>query len=742
MNNAEKVTYNDALKKTVDNIRNSVPTLITGRAGTGKSHLIKDLKKKFPRLCLMAPTNVAAKNIGGRTIHKTFHLPNNIYPDNIPNRFKNRRTNVIDEVSMVGWNLFQQIVDYSGDKSNYVLLGDFGQFSPVRDEPILPFLENNPDITKLELTQNFRQKNDLELLQILDDLRESGRPTDSVMQFVKSRTIKSRTDIVLPKEIVYLSTLNTDVNAYNEQFNIYDIGTLVRGHNNRNRIKNNEMGVVTGFSDGLLSIRLFHGGEILSKSLEIPENARTIDVSPDDVTIAEGMTLHKSQGKDFPNVLINLNQIWRFPAGLYVAMSRVRRGENIFFIDWENKSSKFTTFSKNTKWNREGGGAGVNEIKKGQQQEEGNGARQKGGVSADKNCAYTKKSLSNTRVDSMLLLNEYYVGKNKNGGFTESRRNKLLQKLGLKKRTNVIRRDQHGLFQKEKYEFDEVPENRMPFFVYTLDYRLNSKEVSVFESLNPMKPGTPLGKRNKGNCYSQTRFLFEIDHHEKLPRRKKAELMAYDLAFAKRLKKKGIVNRITFTGNAGYHCIVETLYEVPDYKAFWHWMNKKYFGGKADKECASPAFWTRTPGVKRPGTGKIQRGYGIGNFVFDPTEELAEMEREMEKKTKETVISKPAPKNRKEKVALAVEINKADIQKRITGTKSKMKPEAQELLDGSFPFDGFIEWAKIAINCLHGLGYSPDVIWVLLGKAGKDKKGRDRRDKVKGFVFNNRKNRH
>ncbi len=49
---------------------------ITGKAGTGKTTFLKDLKRQSPkRMIVVAPTGVAAINAGGVTIHSFFQLP-------------------------------------------------------------------------------------------------------------------------------------------------------------------------------------------------------------------------------------------------------------------------------------------------------------------------------------------------------------------------------------------------------------------------------------------------------------------------------------------------------------------------------------------------------------------------------------------------------------------------------------------------------------------------------------------
>jgi GTPase SAR1 family protein len=49
---------------------------LTGKAGTGKTTFLKELKKSSPkRMIVLAPTGVAAINAGGVTIHSFFQLP-------------------------------------------------------------------------------------------------------------------------------------------------------------------------------------------------------------------------------------------------------------------------------------------------------------------------------------------------------------------------------------------------------------------------------------------------------------------------------------------------------------------------------------------------------------------------------------------------------------------------------------------------------------------------------------------
>ena len=122
---------------------------ITGKAGTGKSHLlnyfVEHSKKK---IAVVAPTGVAAINVHGQTIHSFFQL--DPYIQVLDEDIKLKRyhaeilraidTLVIDEVSMVRSDIMEAI-NYKLKKANYsdlpfggkqvVMFGDPFQLPPV-----------------------------------------------------------------------------------------------------------------------------------------------------------------------------------------------------------------------------------------------------------------------------------------------------------------------------------------------------------------------------------------------------------------------------------------------------------------------------------------------------------------------------------------------------------------------------------------------------------------------------------
>jgi len=157
--------------------------MIEGRAGTGKSYIPKEafksgLLKLNENTITMAFTNKAARNIMGKTIHKTLHITgNNTIPKKTLDSLRKYKYFVIDEVGMIPpylWRLLK-LVKQSHPKSIWMLMGDYRQLPPIEDEqrivekldifnlPIVKYLAN---YNKIELTK--RQRYDLLLWNYLE----------------------------------------------------------------------------------------------------------------------------------------------------------------------------------------------------------------------------------------------------------------------------------------------------------------------------------------------------------------------------------------------------------------------------------------------------------------------------------------------------------------------------------------------------------------------------------------------
>ena len=234
--------------------RTGVNVFLTGKAGTGKTTFLRQLKERSPkRMVVVAPTGVAAINAGGVTIHSFFQFPLAPYiPGSSFNtkdekfRFSKEKKNiirtldllVIDEISMVRADLLDQIdavLRLHKDKHRpfggvqLLMIGDLSQLAPVvkenewgmlREYYNTPYffashaLRQTQHVT-IELKHVYRQT-DRCFIDILNEVREN-RLTPESLERLNSRYIVAQSDSQLDEGIIRLTTHNATANQYNEE---------------------------------------------------------------------------------------------------------------------------------------------------------------------------------------------------------------------------------------------------------------------------------------------------------------------------------------------------------------------------------------------------------------------------------------------------------------------------------------------------------------------------------------------
>lgn len=254
------LTPTDEYQAALDFIENDDGHLfVTGRAGTGKSTLLRAIRDMLPNeMVILAPTGLAAVNIGGQTIHSFFGLPPRlIRPEDIK-RSRNGRVMrrlefiIIDEVSMVRsdlmWAIDQSLRLNRGRAREpfggcrLILFGDLHQLPPVVQEAEVaehlesthggPFffsvssLSEGPGTALIELQQVFRQS-DEDLIKVLNRIRE-GDADEADLEQLNERVSPIRTlsegdpfVILTPTNaaaqrinFAYLEALETEPRAY------------------------------------------------------------------------------------------------------------------------------------------------------------------------------------------------------------------------------------------------------------------------------------------------------------------------------------------------------------------------------------------------------------------------------------------------------------------------------------------------------------------------------------------------
>ena len=397
---------------------NNTALFITGKAGAGKSTFIDYFREHTKKNAIyLAPTGVAALNIRGKTIHSLFQFPpkviskdeikNNKYRKEAREIFTNVDTMLIDEISMARADIIDGI-DFILKKFRHneeafggvqmIFVGDLYQLPPVisdREKVMVTFdgklhyegsLQGyfekvyrgqyffnsrsfrNAAFRFVEFENIFRQKGDMEFINILNEIRENKVHEETLLKLNKRHVsgpngndgprITLCTTNAKAKEIneIRLSELDTTMFSYaaevtgefetNYSDNEYpaDKKLYLKVNSQVMMIKNDKdkrwvngsMGIIKGLKKNEILIRIDGNDYKVDKEswetveYEFDEESKSISTKVTGVfrqypvKLAWAITIHKSQGKTFDNVIIDLENGAFAHGQTYVALSRCR----------------------------------------------------------------------------------------------------------------------------------------------------------------------------------------------------------------------------------------------------------------------------------------------------------------------------------------------------------------------------------------------------------------------------------
>lgn len=162
---------------------------ITGPAGTGKSHRLKELLSQETRPHLIcAPTGIASVNVGGSTIHRTFGI--NSESGFVAKRWNDIQVVYIDEASMMGARLFD-LVSVAAPSAEFILVGDMAQLAPVKDKFWFEAkCIDQFDIEIERLEKQWRQKDDIKFAELLNLIRSGMIGADDLRFMYSNSTLE------------------------------------------------------------------------------------------------------------------------------------------------------------------------------------------------------------------------------------------------------------------------------------------------------------------------------------------------------------------------------------------------------------------------------------------------------------------------------------------------------------------------------------------------------------------------
>ncbi|MET0467893.1 MAG: AAA family ATPase [Aeromicrobium sp.] len=244
------ITMTEELERALEILRAGGNLFLTGKAGTGKSTLIRHFMEQTDRrVVVAAPTGIAALNVGGHTIHRLFGFGTTTSVEDIRSgdhragRFartlKSLQTLIIDEASMVRADLFDMVAaaleqygphpDQPFGGVQVVLVGDLLQLPPVVPDALDHYFTTRYEtpyffsadafdadaFPTVALTTAFRQLGDDRLTSLLNAVRE-GVLLDHARAELNGRV---DADFEPPEDELWLTLApsNTIVSARNRQ---------------------------------------------------------------------------------------------------------------------------------------------------------------------------------------------------------------------------------------------------------------------------------------------------------------------------------------------------------------------------------------------------------------------------------------------------------------------------------------------------------------------------------------------
>lgn len=365
------ITLSDEQKEVLHLALKSSVSVITGGPGTGKTSivlaLLKALEAQGKTITVCAPTGRAAKRLAETQGMKKFK-PSTIHMMLARNP-KKVDVLVIDEASMIDADLMLLVCGVLNEKSRLILIGDVDQLPPVKSGQVFKDLIQSAEIPVGRLTKIFRQQSGSDIVSAARSVINGEFPKSGDGKTAKDFSfIEEENDMTLEQQIIdlYLHKLprqlgidpiediqilspmrkgSLGIDNLNQK-----IQSLLRGrdkplltrkfgpdlHKGDKIIqtKNNyEKGVMNGDTGYVIgrnkeNFKLVFDGKVVNYSFE--------DLNA--VQLAYAISIHKSQGSEYPAVIIPISMRHQHMLGRNLIYTAITRGKERVIVSGNRRT--------------------------------------------------------------------------------------------------------------------------------------------------------------------------------------------------------------------------------------------------------------------------------------------------------------------------------------------------------------------------------------------------------------------
>ncbi len=343
--------------------------ILTGGPGTGKTTTTIGLIELFEELglkiVLAAPTGRAAKKLSeathrfARTIHRllAYNPREKRFTKNEQNPIK-ADVVILDEVSMIDVLLMQSLLKALNENTFLILIGDIDQLPSVGPGNLLKDLINSEAIPVIRLTRIFRQKEKSLIVLNAHRVNQGQFPVLNTKQSKDFFFLKEEDPEKAAQKIIQLCTYRLPrTYGYNPIQDIQVLTPMYKGAvgadqlNNllRNALNADGKNVKYGHqlykvNDKVMQVRNNYDKEVYNGDIgsvkEIDHEEQTVKIlfyrriveydfsELNELVLAYAITVHKSQGSEYPAVIIPLltqHYLLLQRNLLYTAITRARR---------------------------------------------------------------------------------------------------------------------------------------------------------------------------------------------------------------------------------------------------------------------------------------------------------------------------------------------------------------------------------------------------------------------------------